>query len=246
MELKKIKILSIKKTEDIAQVYDISVQKNHNFFIGSGILTHNCDFMTANSQAALRNLMETFSKNARFILTCNYVEKIIEPIQSRCVAFHIIPPNKVEVAKRCAEILNKEGITFEKSDLVTVINKSYPDMRRIINTLQSVSKTGSIKIDSQVKLEANYMDSILEELKTFKDPKTAFINIRKIIADSKVRTFEELYRFLYENLDSFAANGKMGTTILIIAKAAQHDALVVDREINIMAMFVEILTELKS
>lgn len=204
------------------------------------------DFTTSNAQAALRNLMETFSKGARFILTCNYVEKIIEPIQSRCVPFHILPPNKGEVAKRCIEILDTEGVKYEKKDLAAIINKGYPDIRRVINSLQSCSKTGSLKIDTQTTLEANYMDEILEVLKTFKDPKEGFKSIRKIIADSKVRTFEELYRFLYDNLDDFAKNGKVASTILSIAKAQQHDSLVVDKEINIAAMFIEILSELKS
>lgn len=209
------------------------------------VILDEADFLTSNALAALRNLMETFSKNSRFILTCNYVEKIIEPIQSRCVTFHILPPNKVEVAKRCMMILDTEGITYEKTDLATIVNKSYPDMRRIINTLQSATKSGSLKIDSQVKLEANYMDHVLEVLKTFKDPKTGFTEIRKIIADSKVKSFDELYRYLYDNLDDFTKNGKQATTILSIAKAMHHDVLIVDKEINVMAMFVEILTDLK-
>lgn len=245
MELKKIKITRINKTEDTSEVFDLSVQKNHNFFIGSGILTHNCDFMTPNSQAALRNLMETFSKGARFILTCNYVEKIIEPIQSRCVAFHIIPPDKKMVAKRCLEILESEGIAYDKKDVAAIINKSHPDIRRVINSLQSNSKTGKLIIDVQTTIEANYMEEILNVLKTFNSPKDAFVLIRKIIADSRVRTFEELYRYLYDHLDEFASNGKQASTILTIAKTMQADPLCVDKEISIMAMFIEILTNLK-
>ena len=209
------------------------------------VIQDECDFLTPSSQAAMRGILETFSKGARFILTCNYVEKIIEPIQSRCVPFHIIPPSKGEVAKRCVEILDTEGVKYEKKDLAAIINKGYPDIRRVINSLQSCSKTGSLKIDTQTTLEANYMDEILEVLKTFKDPKEGFKSIRKIIADSKVRTFEELYRFLYDNLDDFAKNGKVASTILSIAKAQQHDSLVVDKEVNVMAMMIEILTDLR-
>lgn len=204
------------------------------------------DFTTSNAQAALRNLMETFSKGARFILTCNYVEKIIEPIQSRCVPFHILPPNKGEVAKRCIEILDLEGIKYEKKDVASVINRSYPDMRRIINNLQSLSKSGTLKLDAQIAAAANYMDDILEELKTFKSPPDAFKNIRKIIAESRVKSFEELYRFLYDNLDEFAKNGHQAATILAIAKTMQFDNQIVDKEIGVMSMFIEILTELKS
>jgi len=245
MELKKIKIISIKKTRDVSQVYDISVRKNHNFFMGSGILTHNCDFMTPNSQAALRNIVETFSKNSRFVLTCNYVEKIIEPIQSRLLAFHIIPPNKGEVAKRCVEILENESIKYDIKDVAAIINKSYPDMRRIINTLQSSSKSGALKLDLQSALEANYLEEILDILKSFKDPKDAFKQIRKIIADARIRSFEDLYRFLYDHLDEFTLNGKQAPIILSIARAVQYDNVIADKEIGVMAMFVEILSELK-
>lgn len=202
------------------------------------------DFTTSNAQAALRNLMETFSKTARFILTCNYVEKIIEPIQSRCVSFHIVPPDKKAVAIRCLEILDSEGVQYDKKDVATIITKSYPDMRRIINALQSNSKTGKLHVDTQSTVEANYVDAILEVLKTFKTPKDAFMTIRKIIADSKVRTFEDLYRFLYDHLDEFAPNSQ-ATTILSIAKTMQADPLCVDKEIAVMAMFIEILTNLK-
>lgn len=204
------------------------------------------DFATANAQAALRNIIETFSKNARFILTCNYVEKIIDPIQSRCVGFHILPPNKSEVAKRCIQILDAESIEYDKKDVAAIVNKSYPDMRRIINSLQGSSKSRRLVLDTQSALEANYMEEILEVLKTYIDPKDAFKSIRKIIANSRVKTFEDLYRYLYDNLDEFTKNGKQASTILSIAKAQYQDVLVVDKEINIMSMMIEILIELKS
>ena len=86
------------------------------------VILDEADYMTPNAQAALRNLMETFSKTTRFILTCNYVEKIIDPIQSRCQVFGITPPNKKEVAKRIVEILKDEKVSFEMSDLATLIN----------------------------------------------------------------------------------------------------------------------------
>lgn len=245
MELKKIKIISIKKTEDIAQVYDLSVQKNHNFFIGAGILTHNCDFMTASAQAALRNLMETFSKNSRFILTCNYIERVIEPIQSRCTVFHVLPPSMAEVAKRCSVILDSESIEYDRKDLVDIIKKNHPDLRRIINILQTNSLTGKLELSSQNLIEVNYMDEILTELKGNNDIKTTFTNIRKIITNSKVRSFDDLYRFLYDKLEEYG-NGKIGSIIIIIAEAMRHDALVVDKEINVMSMFVSLLNEIKS
>jgi len=145
MHLEKIQIKSIKKTNSINQVYDLSVENNHNFFIGeSETLTHNCDYITPNAQAALRNLMETFSATTRFILTCNYVEKIIDPIQSRCQTFAITPPTKKDVAIRVNEILKAEGVTYSPADLVTIVNAGYPDIRRILNSCQRQVVAGTL------------------------------------------------------------------------------------------------------
>jgi DNA polymerase III delta prime subunit len=107
--MKKIKILSIESLEDKHHVYDLTVEGNHNFFIGeTQTLTHNCDFLTPASQAALRNLMETFSLTTRFILTCNYYERIIDPVVSRCQVFQVSPPSKRDVAIHLAKISQRK------------------------------------------------------------------------------------------------------------------------------------------
>ena len=96
------------------------------------IILDEFDYMTPNAQAILRNLMETFSKHCRFILTCNYVEKIIDPIQSRCQTFQIVPPSKKEVAIHISKILKLEQIRFEPQTIVPLIDSSYPDIRKAI------------------------------------------------------------------------------------------------------------------
>lgn len=201
------------------------------------------DFMTPNAQAALRNLMETFSKTTRFILTCNYVEKIIDPIQSRCQMFAITPPTKKDVAVRVDHILKLEGVKFDMSDLVAIINSGYPDIRRILNTCQRQVIDGELKLDKQSLVEANYMTKLLELLKDNSDKKGKFQNIRQLLADSQVKDFSNLYKFLYDNLDEFAT-GHLAGVILIIAEAQYKDSFVVDKEINVMAMFVQLLNEL--
>ncbi len=113
------------------------------------IILDESDYLTPNAQAALRNLMETFSKSTRFILTCNYVEKIIDPIQSRCQTFAITPPSKKDVAKRLNEILNQEGVEFEMSDLAVIVNSGYPDIRRVLNAAQRQVINGKLVIDKQ-------------------------------------------------------------------------------------------------
>ena len=209
------------------------------------IILDESDYLTPNAQAALRNLMETFSKTTRFILTCNYVEKIIDPIQSRCQTFGITPPSKKEVAIRLKEILDLEGVQYEMSDLAILVNSGYPDIRRVLNGAQRQVVKGVLKIDKQSTVQANYMDEVLTILKSNGNVKDTFTKIRKIIADSKVKDYTPFYRFLYDNVDDYA-NGKVGNTILKIADAQYKDSMVVDREIGIMAMLLEIIIDIKS
>jgi DNA polymerase III delta prime subunit len=208
------------------------------------IILDEADYLTPNAQAALRNLMETFSKTTRFILTCNYVEKIIDPIQSRCQTFGITPPSKKEVAIRLKEILDLEGVQYEMSDMAILVNSGYPDIRRVLNAAQRQIVNGELKIDKTSTIQANYMDEVLTILKSNGSVKDSFTKVRQIIADSKVKDFTPFYRFLYDNVDDYA-NGKVGNTILKIADAQYKDASVVDKEINIMAMMLEILIDIK-
>ena len=201
------------------------------------------DFMTPNAMAALRNIMETYSKSTRFILTCNYVEKVIDPIQSRCQVFAITPPSKTEVAKRLVTVLESEGIEYDIKDVVAIINSSYPDIRRAINAAQGSVRDNKLQLDKASAIQANYMSEILEVLKNPKDKKGAFTKIRQIIADSKVKDFTPLYRFLYDSIDDFAT-GSIASVILVIAETQYQDATVVDKEINVMAMFVKIMAEI--
>jgi len=208
------------------------------------IILDESDYLTPNAQAALRNLMETFSKSTRFILTCNYVEKIIDPIQSRCQTFGITPPSKKEVAVRLKEILDTEGVSYEMSDLAILVNSGYPDIRRVLNAAQRQVINGVLKIDKTSTIQANYMDDVLNVLKSDDNLKDSFRKVRQIIADSKVRDFTPFYRFLYDSVDEYAS-GKVGNIILKIAEAQYQDASVVDKEINVMAMMLGILMDIK-
>jgi len=208
------------------------------------IILDESDYLTPNAQAALRNLMETFSKTTRFILTCNYVEKIIDPIQSRCQTFGITPPSKKEVAMRLKDILDGEGVQYEMPDLAVLVNSGYPDIRRVLNAAQRQVIGGVLEIDRASTIQANYMDEVLTVLKSNDNLKDTFRNVRQIIADSKVKDFTPFYRFLYDNVDEYAS-GKAGNIILKIAEAQYQDASVVDKEINVMAMMLQILIDIK-
>jgi DNA polymerase III delta prime subunit len=208
------------------------------------IICDEFDFMTVNGQAALRNLMETFSKTTRFILTCNYIEKIIDPIQSRCQVFAITPPSKKDVAIRVSEILKHESVSFKPEDLVAIVNSGYPDIRRILNACQRQVVNNELVMDKQSLVEANYMNKIIEILSSNDDKKTVFNNIRQLLADSQVKDYSSLYRFLYDNLESYAT-GHIASVILIIADAQYKDSFIVDKEIGVMSMFIQLLNEIK-
>ena len=207
------------------------------------IILDECDYITPNAQAALRNLMETFSKHCRFILTCNFVERIIDPIQSRCQAFQVIPPSKKDVAVHLSNILKQEEIESELSDIGLLVNSGYPDIRRVINGAQRQSVGGKLVIDKQSIIENDYKLKLLKILET-QDRKNAFNNIRQLVADAKITDFADLFRLLYDEVDTYG-KGHIAACILVIAKYELSDAQVVDKEINAMAMIIEILQIIK-
>ena len=207
------------------------------------IILDECDYITPNAQAALRNLMETFSKNCRFILTCNYVERIIDPIQSRCQSFQIIPPDRKQVAQHLANILNNENVQYDIKDIATIVNGGYPDIRRVINGAQRQVVSGKLTIDENTITQNDYKLEVLDILKT-QDKKNSFQNIRQLLADSKVSDFSDLFRLLFDTVDDWG-KGHIAECILILSKYQQSDAVVVDKEINVMAMFVEIIGSIK-
>ena len=207
------------------------------------IILDECDFLTPNAQAALRNLMETFSRHCRFILTCNFVERIIDPIQSRCQSYQIIPPSKKEVAVHTANILTTEGVTYDNNDIVSMVNSGYPDIRRIINAVQRNIVDNNLIVDTESLVQNDYKLQVLEILQT-QDKKLAFKNLRQLLADSQIRDYADLFRLLYDDIDSYG-KGHIAEVILTIAKYELSDAQVVDKEINAMAMLIEILNTIK-
>ena len=212
------------------------------------IILDECDYITPNAQAALRNLMETFSKHTRFILTCNYVERIVDPIQSRCQPFQIVPPSRKEVASHLYNILHEEEVDFQIDDVGTLVNGGYPDIRRIINFAQRQVVDGKLSIeqDNLVAIDLNinvFCSQLVNVLKT-QNKKDAFVTIRKMLADNKVSDFADLFRLLYDEVDNYG-KGHVAECILTVAKYQLSDAQVVDKEINAMAMLIELLGVIK-
>ena len=122
------------------------------------VILDEADFLTIQAQASLRNVIETFSRTTRFILTCNFVERIIDPLQSRCQVLKIVPPSKKEVAGHISSILeNGENISYEIEDIVTIVNQYYPDLRKCLNTVQLSIKDSKLIVDKSVLVASNYI-----------------------------------------------------------------------------------------
>ena len=204
------------------------------------VIMDEADFLTINAQAALRNVIETFSKTTRFIFTCNYIERVIDPIQSRTSVFEILPPSKAEVAKRCVQILDEETCNRATEDIVEIVNKTYPDIRKTLNLLQSCivyDLAGTfLQLNKDIVNQKQYTDQIVDLIKSNDDK--AFNQIRQLVADSNIRDYNELYRTLFENLDSFH-NPVLGT--IIIAESQYQSVMSVDKEITFMGCIANLL-----
>jgi len=193
------------------------------------------------SQVILLNMMETYSLTTRFILTGNYPERLIEPLRSRLQEFDLSPPTKKVVAQHISIILDKEEIEYEIEDLVTIVNKFYPDFRKIINNCQKYTVNGFIEL-GVLTGDDDYQDKILDELK--KPSSKSFNNIRQLIANSEIDNFEDLYNFLYDKLNDYA-NRNEGIIICYLEEYMYHATFRLDKEINIMACISKILETIK-
>ena len=198
------------------------------------------DYMTPNAQAILRNLMETFSKHCRFILTCNYVEKIIDPIQSRCQTFQIVPPTKKDVAVQISKILSNEQVRFEPKDLVPIIDSGYPDIRKIINTCQLNSVKGELKVNTQNLLENDYKSKVIDILKSSDDKRNKYMKIRQTIIDSRATDFTDLFTLLYDKVDEYASENT-ANVIITLSEGQRTSFQSIDKEIPMAATLIQIL-----
>ena len=201
------------------------------------VILDEADFLTIQAQASLRNTIETFSRSTRFILTCNFVERIIDPLQSRCQVLKIVPPSKKEVAKHLSEILNKEQTEFELKALANIVNQHHPDIRKMLNIIQLSTKDNELVVDESILVSNNYIKQIIEELK---QKKTDFRKLRQIIADSQVRDFEELYRALFDHASEYAI-GREGSVAIILNEHQYHSNFRIDKEVNIASALAKII-----
>jgi DNA polymerase III delta prime subunit len=201
------------------------------------VILDEADFITIQGQAALRNVIETYSRTTRFILTCNFVERIIDPLQSRCQVLKIVPPSKADIAKHIAGIIEQENVEYEIDDIKLLVNQFYPDLRKMLNTAQLSTQGGKLLIDKSIIVSSNYTSQILKELTK---SKPSWNEIRQIIANANVQDFEELYRFLYDNASTFAS-GNEGMVAIYINEYSYQANFRIDKEINAMALLSKLV-----
>jgi len=192
------------------------------------VLFDECDALTLDSQKALRNVIEEYSHNTRFIFTCNYLFKIIPALQSRCQIFNLTPPLN-GVLNRVVEVLKNEGITVpdtEKPKLVELVRSGYPDMRRILNDIQKFSYTGTLIIkDTQVK---NVAEKIVQKIRGKVTPH----ELRKFVIESEQEFSGDYHQLLKEMFEVLFKEDSDANRLLIVSEGMYKDAIVTDKEIN--------------
>ena len=199
------------------------------------VILDEADYLTPQAQATLRHTIEACSATTRFILTCNYLERIISPLQSRCQTFEITPPSKGDVLDTLKNILANEGIEASESISMKVIDTHYPDIRKIINTIQGSIVDGYVKIDDNSLKNSQLGDKIVDAL----EKKLKLSVIRQILADSGAREFDGLFKVLYDNVSKYT--DREGEAILIIAKYQYEYTFVLEKEICIATMLNKLL-----
>jgi replication factor C small subunit len=200
------------------------------------VILDEADFLTQPAQAALRNLIEEYSMVTRFVLTCNYIERLIEPLQSRCEIHILKPPTKSAVAKHiCTNILDVEGVTYDIQDVAKVINELYPDVRSIIKVLQSNVKDSKLTITT---LDDNWCKQLIQILN--KRDKNAWYQVRQLVADAQVDDFQTAYRYMFDHLADFSY-GHDAELSVILDDFIWRAGVVPDKEINFAAAIAKIL-----
>ena len=198
------------------------------------VILDEADFLTINAQAALRNVIESFSLTTRFIFTCNFVERIIDPLQSRLTVFALNTPEAKTIAKRLKEILDTEQVEYNIKDVVEIVKKTYPDIRRALNLLQGCSINGDGKYKLIIKnvTSSNYIEQIIDEVKSKK--KSSFNIVRQIIADNNINDFTGVYKELHNAYSTPEAT-------IIIEEYLFHSTTIPDKEICFMGCVAKLL-----
>ena len=201
------------------------------------VLLDEADYLSPNAQAALRGVMEEYSQTSRFILTCNYPNRIIPALHSRCQGFHVERTDQTEFTARVATILVEENIEFDLDTLDLYVKVAYPDLRKCIQLVQQNSGEG--KLQSPNAGDAGEADWKFDMVTLFKAGK---IRDARILLCGKIRAEEipDVYRWLYDNLEIFGDEPVQESAVLIIKQGLVDHTLVMDPEINLSAVLIKL------
>ena len=202
------------------------------------VLLDEADYLSPNAQGLLRGLMETYAAQARFILTCNLVHKVITPLKSRCTELHINKTDQVEFFTRAATVLATENVTYEPEVLASYVAATYPDLRKCLNLLQSNSKNGVLLNPKDI--DSSTQDYKLVMVDLFKRRKIK--EARKLLCEqARPEEMDEIFRWMYDNLDLWSKTDEgQDEAILVIRKGMINHSLAGDPEINLSATIVEL------
>ena len=234
--MKSVKVKNIRNVGN-KRVVDLVVHKNHTFVTKGGLVVHNCN----STQPALRNFMEEFSKNCGFILTCNYANKILQPLRSRCshVEFKIGKEERAKIAsqffKRLKGILDEEGVEYDKKTVVLLMEKYFPDFRKILNEAQYFSSTGELVAEAVSSFDEEYR-SLFKHLK-----EKNFTEVRKWVSHNNDIHPDTLYTNIYSNASEYLEKASIAQLVIILADYQYKQAFVANPEINTTACLTEIM-----
>lgn len=201
------------------------------------VLLDEADYLSLNAQATLRGIMEEYSNIFRIIITCNYPNKIMPAIHSRTQGFHFKLLDEEQFMRNLAKILVNEGIDFDISVFESFVKAGYPDMRKAINSLQQHSATGTLTLASEGGAERDYRLELVDLFKKKKYREARTLAISQIAGDE----YEDMFRFLYRNLDFWGStDDQKDTALLVIRQGIINHSLVSDPEINLAATMIEL------
>ena len=211
------------------------------------VILDEADYLNAQStQPALRNFMEEFSKNCGFILTCNFVNRIIEPLHSRCSVVHFKIPNKEkpkmaqQVYKRTMGILEENGVSSDQKVVAQLLQMHFPDWRRVLNELQRYSVSGTIDSGILVSLSDDNLKSLIQYIKD-----KNFTEMRKWVGLNSDNDSTSIFRLIYDNSSTYLKPNSIPQLVLILADYQHKAAFVADQEINLVACLTEMMAELE-
>jgi len=208
------------------------------------VILDEADYLNPQStQPALRGFIEEFSDNCRFILTCNFKNRIIDPLHSRCSIYEFNIGNKALMAeqfmKRLQFILDSEHIIYDNAVIAELIMKYIPDWRRVINECQRYGMSGHIDTGILVTLSESSVAGLMEDLKT-----KNFKKMRKWVTDNIDVESSKLFRLIYDNMSTYVEPSSIPQLVLILADYSYKDSFVADHELNVVACMTEIMSQI--